>query len=257
MGQCVSGETYIISPEGSYQVGDVVEVSYTLDEFIQLNVNWIIAFQINLGEGWTDLTPIAAPLNINTNNNLGNGYWTWDEQNTFPSDLNFGPGYRFINTSWDWQQGNPNWGSSSTGPLSFSFQVTVGQTCTADDLSISINVFGDCLTGGWNNGACCLDPALSIYDGSVNISSNLNAGNDISLDICFDEDGVNFYELVGSPDINGLWTPPLDEGYLGYFEPSSNLSGIYTYNITDGCNIEQSQVDVNIINLDPPPIISN
>ena len=51
--------------------------------------------------------------------------------------------------------------------LSMTFKVTVGQTCSPDDLSISVNVFGDCLTGGWNNGSCCSDPAFSIYDGIV------------------------------------------------------------------------------------------
>jgi len=58
------------------------------------------------------------------------------------------------------------------------FRVTVDQTCTADDLSISINVIGDCLTGGWNNGACCSDPAYNIYNGVVQIppiiTSNIN-----------------------------------------------------------------------------------
>ena len=49
------------------------------------------------------------------------------------------------------------------------FRMTVAQTCTADDLSISINVFGDCLTGGWNNGACCSDPAYQIYNGNVQV----------------------------------------------------------------------------------------
>ena len=58
------------------------------------------------------------------------------------------------------------------------FRATVDQTCTADNLSISINIFGDCLTGGWNNGACCSDPAYNMYNGTVQltpiITSNIN-----------------------------------------------------------------------------------
>ena len=50
-----------------------------------------------------------------------------------------------------------------------SFQVTVGQTCTPDNLSISMEVFDDCVTGGWSNGNCCNDPAYVIYNGVVQI----------------------------------------------------------------------------------------
>ena len=159
--QCVFNQSNTITPPGPYSPGQVVTVNYTLGYFYQLNINWIIAFQINLGAGWTTLTPITAPVGGGTQG----GYWLWDLQHTFPSALNFGPGWRFVNSSWF----NPDWGSQSTGPFTMSFQVTVAQTCTADDLSISINVFGDCLTGGWNNGACCSDPAYQIYNGVVQI----------------------------------------------------------------------------------------
>lgn len=421
--QCISNESFTLSPSGPYEVGDIVEVNYTLGNFYQLNINWIIAFQINLGEGWTNLTPLATPLNINTNNDLGEGFWVWDNQNTYPSGLNFGPGFRFINTSWNdniyMPEGNEDWGSSSKGPLSMSFKVTVGQTCSPDDLSISVNVFGDCLTGGWYNGSCCSDPAFPIYNGAVLLGSdldagedetllycsesnpfnlfdqlngspqtggvwspslpsgflgvfdpsvnsaqeyvytvsdecnsesssvtlimdqlspnevvelqlcenapiislysqlginnttgswsgvselfdnpspdyfglfnsqqqtfgdyvytvlnangcqinypvevslideNINAGNNYTLDICSDEDGINFFDLIGNPDINGTWSPVLSDGYLGFFDPSSNLSGVYTYNVSGECSTNQSQVNVSIVNIVPPPIIPN
>jgi len=157
--QCISNQSSNVIPVGPYQPGQVVTVNYTLGTFTQLNINWIHAFQINLGAGWTNLTPITAP-----GNPFGStGAWLWDIQNTYPSGFNFGPGWRFVNT------GNAGWGTSSTGPFTMSFQVTVDQTCTADNLSISMNVFGDCLTGGWSNGACCIDPAYSIYNGVVQI----------------------------------------------------------------------------------------
>jgi len=169
--QCVFNQSSTITPPGPYSPGQVVTVNYNLGYFYQLNVNWIIAFQINLGAGWTNLQPIIAPAGAGTQT----GYWIWDIQNTYPSGLNFGPGWRFINTTW-W--GNPNWGSQSTGPFTMRFRATVDQTCTPDNLSISVNVFGDCLTGGWNNGACCTDPAYNIYNGMVQITpiltSNIN-----------------------------------------------------------------------------------
>ena len=167
--QCVSNQSFSISTPGPYTPGQVVAVDYTLGAFTQVNVNWIIAFQINLGVGWTNLMPLIAPGNPGGSA----GYWLWDLQNTYPSGLNFGPGWRFVNTGW-----NSNWGTASTGPFTMRFRMTVAQTCTTDDLSISINVFGDCLTGGWNNGACCTDPAYNIYNGNVQvvtpITSNIN-----------------------------------------------------------------------------------
>ena len=139
--QCVFNQTHTITPPGPYSPGQDVTINYTLGYFFQLNINWVKAFQINLGAGWTNLQPIISP-----GNPLGSsGYWLWDLQNTFPSGLNFGPGWRFVNTTF---LGNPNWGSSSTGPFTMRFRATVDQTCTADNLSISINIFGDCLTGG-------------------------------------------------------------------------------------------------------------
>jgi len=168
--QCVFNQSSTITPPGPYSPGQVVTVNYTLGYFYQLNVNWIIAFQVNLGPGWTNLQPIIAPGNPGGSG----GYWLWDLQNAYPSGLNFGPGWRFVNTGIL----NPNWGTASTGPFTMRFRVTVDQTCTADNLLISMNVFGDCLTGGWNNGACCSDPVYQIYNGNVQvvtpITSNIN-----------------------------------------------------------------------------------
>ena len=127
-GQCADEETYSISPQGPYDIGDVVTVDYTLETFYQLNINWVIAFQINLGDGWTNLTPTLTPTNSNLNNvGQGSGYWIWDLENTYPSGFEFGPGFRFVNTS-----GYPDWGSSSTGNLSFSFEVTVAETLPSE-----------------------------------------------------------------------------------------------------------------------------
>ena len=155
--QCVSNETVVISPGGTYSPGQTITVWYTLGAYNAINTNWIHAFQINLGVGWINLTPLSGPAN--PSGSLGN--WTWDLQHTFIGGLNFGPGWRFENT------GNTDWGTSSVGPFIMSFQLTVGPTCTPDDLSISMEVFDDCTTGGWSNGNCCVDPPFQIYNGVV------------------------------------------------------------------------------------------
>ncbi len=165
--QCVYNQSYTITPSGPYSPGQTVTVNYTLGNWMQLNINWIIAFQINLGAGWTNLQPIITP-----GNPFGSsGYWLWDIQNTYPSGLHFGAGWRFVNFSIF----HPDWGTSSTGPFTMRFKVTVAQTCTADNLLISMNVFGDCLTGGWYNGVCCYDPAHNIFNGVVQVTPILTS----------------------------------------------------------------------------------
>jgi len=142
-----------MSPAGPYIAGQVVSVSYTLSSFTQINLNWIIAFDIDYGNGWSSISPVSVPGN--TGGSLGS--WIWDTQNTYPSGLNFGTGYRFQNLSY------PNWGTHSTGPFTLSFQLIVGNSCLPQDLSIDLSVIGDCQTGGWNNGSCCSIVPYSIY----------------------------------------------------------------------------------------------
>ena len=50
-------------PLGQYVPGQVITLTYTLQSFNGINVNWIHAFQIILGPGFTNLTPITAPGN--------------------------------------------------------------------------------------------------------------------------------------------------------------------------------------------------
>ena len=138
--QCVGSQTASMSPVGPYSAGQVVTVTYTLSSFNQLNSNWIIAFDIDYGVGWSSISPVSAPGNPGG----PGGSWIWDTQNTYPSGLNFGPGYRFQNN------GNSNYGTFSDGPFTLSFQLVVGSSCVSQDLSIDISVIGDCQTGGWN-----------------------------------------------------------------------------------------------------------
>mgnify|MGYP003645805137 CR=1 FL=1 len=161
--QCVFGESSTMTPLPPYQPGDVVTVTYTMNNFTGIFINWIHAFQINLSPAWINLTPITTPLNP-----AGSaGAWVWDLQHTFIGGLNFGPGWRFNNTT------NVDWGTSSTGPFTMSFTVEVGPTCTPDVLTIDMLVIDDCTTGGWTGGggACCTDPAFQIYNGIIQVPS--------------------------------------------------------------------------------------
>jgi len=75
----------------------------------------------------------------------------------------------------------------------------------------------------------------------------LDAGLDGSLEICINNAPVNLFEsLNGTPDIGGVWTPSLYSG-TGIFNPSVDISGIYTYTVVNGiCGINSSEVNVTI-----------
>jgi len=75
---------------------------------------------------------------------------------------------------------------------------------------------------------------------------------------------THLYDLLGTsplPDNTGVWSGPsaLSGGYLGTFEPGINIEGVYTYTVSTTmgiCPDETANVTV-IINVTPPPTISN
>jgi uncharacterized protein (DUF2141 family) len=233
--QCVGSQTASMSPVGPYTSGQVVTVTYTLSSFTQLNLNWIIAFDIDYGVGWSSVSPVSTPGNPGGSG----GSWIWDTQNTYPSGLNFGPGYRFQNN------GNANWGTSSTGPFTLSFQLVVGNSCTSEDLSIDLNVLGDCQTGGWNNGSCCADPSYSVYTGnSIPTSNNISIVDNSSDITCYGStDGsISLNISSGISPYNYSWSNGANTASI------NNLSaGSYDVIVTDaaGCTGTLNNIIVN------------
>ena len=84
---------------------------------------------------------------------------------------------------------------------------------------------------------------------------NANAGGDNLIEICDTDNPLFlFNELTGNPDQNGSWSPLLPNGYLGFFDPNQNLSGNYTYTITNnGCS-DSSITEVQISSVQPSQI---
>jgi len=241
-GQCLGSQSYTLSPAGPYTAGQNVTVTYTLSSFTQVNVNWIIAFDIDYGNGWSNINPVSAPGNPGGSA----GTWIWDTQNTYPSGLNFGPGYRFVNSSWF----NPDWGTSSTGPFTLSFNLQVGNSCLNNDLSIDISVIGDCQTGGWNNGSCCPITPFSIYSGtSSGGASNMSIVDNITNISCngLSDGAIDLNISGGTPPFSFLWSN------TSVSQNISNLSaGTYTATITDnqGCTSSESYtlIDPSVFN---------
>ncbi|MGV6845626.1 MAG: Ig-like domain-containing protein [Lutibacter sp.] len=96
----------------------------------------------------------------------------------------------------------------------------------------------------------------------VQIDTAPDAGTSGSLDVCeIDLTTTNLFSLLGgTPETTGTWTGPstLSNGYLGTFEPGTNVEGTYTYTVssTNGICPDASANVTVIINTTPPPTIS-
>ena len=244
--QCLGSQTASMSPAGPYFAGQVVTVTYTLSSFIQLNGNWIIAFDIGYGNGWSSISPISAP----GNSGGSGGSWIWDTQNTYPNGLNYGPGYRFQNN------GNANWGTFSTGPFTLSFQLTVGSFCNPQDLSIDLSVIDDCQTGGFSCLNCPVNN-YSIYNGSSSvITPSVTTG--ANQTICNGGTPSNLTAIGSSSGGAYSWNPQSDFTNPNLQNPSFNggvnTTSVYTVTFTDanGC----IATDIVTITVNPVPSVT-
>ncbi|ARN77148.1 hypothetical protein BST97_03610 [Nonlabens spongiae] len=79
---------------------------------------------------------------------------------------------------------------------------------------------------------------------TVNITSEANAGQDATLDICSNDAVIDLFTLLGgTPDAGGTWNPALASG-SGVFDPAVDTAGIYTYTVaaTAPCTSDDSAV---------------
>ena len=92
----------------------------------------------------------------------------------------------------------------------------------------------------------CDDATASIQ---VTIENQLNAGNDVSIELCESSPAIDLFTLLGgSPDVGGAWTPALSSA-SGVFDPSIDNAGVYTYTIpaTANCSEISSTVSVAVV----------
>jgi gliding motility-associated-like protein len=81
----------------------------------------------------------------------------------------------------------------------------------------------------------------------ITIIQEPNAGLDNILSICSNDSVIDLFTLLGdSPDNGGIWRPHLFSG-TSIFDPSIDISGIYTYTVSnDGCeDVSEILVTVN------------
>ena len=83
---------------------------------------------------------------------------------------------------------------------------------------------------------------------TVSIVPKLNAGISATVTLCESASSIDLFAiLTGSPDLGGTWSPALISG-TGFFDPSLDLAGQYTYTIAGSatCPSESSTVTVII-----------
>ncbi|MCB0401001.1 MAG: gliding motility-associated C-terminal domain-containing protein, partial [Flavobacteriales bacterium] len=78
-----------------------------------------------------------------------------------------------------------------------------------------------------NSGACGSDTAQVI----VTVNTAPNAGTNGSVTLCDTDPAVDLFNLLGSADLGGSWSPALTSG-TGVFDPSVDAAGTYTYTVT-------------------------
>src|SRR5690606_25341839 len=89
----------------------------------------------------------------------------------------------------------------------------------------------------------CTDDSTVI---TVTVEAPLSAGTDGVLDICSNDIETDLFTLIGSADTGGIWSPALASG-TGVLNPSVDVSGTYTYTLTNACGTVSSEVVVNVI----------
>ncbi len=216
------GLTYCFSPDASQFIYDSISwrllSTYTdVSGNVSYNIKQAIPGNYKINSSWNDF--VGCPLN---------GNWTiWvtdhlaaDNGYIFYWNLNFAPSivppkYKFKPTivSSKWLP-NPDVISTngndikikptSTGSKCFTYRITDNFGCTFDT-TVCIN---------------------------VGVGSNPGVSN--TLNICGSAAIVNLFTLLGSSaSTNGTWTGPssLGGGYLGAFNPSTHLEGVYVYTV--------------------------
>ncbi len=164
--QCILDDNITVDTPptaGTYQPGQVLTFTYTINTYQGLSINWLHGIVPILGPGWdlTSLAPVGLPTNV-----TNTGVWLW-ATNITSSATGFivpGPGWFYDTPSGgpplDGNPGN-NWGDGLTGPWTFQWTVTVGQcppNVDGDDLSIIVENYADGETGSWVNYDCQADP---------------------------------------------------------------------------------------------------
>ena len=168
---CMNSSTLTATPlpvNGSYLPGQTVHFCYHVDNYAQVNTNWLHGVQVALGAGWNAASFVAGTI---TPFATVNGSWAYYASGiTDASSQHWPAGWYFDEaSSLDGNPGN-NYGdvTSASGSAvcaipstvwNFCFDITVAAGCSpGSDLSVTYNTSGDGESGTWTSLGCVNDP---------------------------------------------------------------------------------------------------
>jgi gliding motility-associated-like protein len=233
--------TFTLNPQpvnGQYSTGTVVTLCYTMTGFNGCGSNeWFEGFDLNLGPGWTNISPVTAPADCGGAAGGGQG-WIWlVTNNTAVGPV--GPGY-FYESSSSQVDGNPSndFGDFGNCTWSFCVNLTVANSPAAGSLSVSVSAASDGYWGSWIGAGCdyatpiTVLPITTTISGvplcsvtATNVSTNTNncAGATVTL---------NASNATGAT--NYAWTGP--NGYTATGQsvtiPAAQVSNAGLYTVT-------------------------
>lgn len=219
---CMGTEAFNVNPlpqNGGYAPGTVVEYCVTFNNWNTTpGTNWLEGFDMTLGAGWDlgSLTPTQFPPNAGGAGSGGQWLWVPNQFNGNPNSAGgagnqFGPGF-FFDLDTDGSAVN-DWGDFGTGPWTFCFEVTVGNTPGAS-LSLQVAPVSDGFAGSWGQAGCggyynfqispgntvlgCLTPPVISLQSSQDASCNGAADGNLVISVA---NGNNpfIYTLNGGP----------------------------------------------------------
>ena len=178
--QCVGSQTFTLTPppvNNTYNPGQVVTLCYTLNSYTQTGSNWFEGFDLNLGPGWSSVTPQTTPANCGGAST--GGQWTWMTSVTSVATpfTTIGPGY-FFDLNIDGNPGNDFGDSQGINNCSWTFcvQLTVANGCTPQNLLIQVTAGSDGVWGSYTSTACDNLSPNTVFNGTINVTPiNLGA----------------------------------------------------------------------------------
>lgn len=170
--QCNGPITFTLTPAppaGGYLPNTTVTVCVTMASYTQTNFNYFEGFDINLGPGWTNLTPVSAPANCGGASTGGQWLWMNSVTSTATPVTTVGPGY-FFDLNNDGNPGNDYGDNNTLGTCSWTmcFSVKVSTSCIPQNLSIQVAPGSDGVWGSYTSTACDNVTYTNIYTGTSN-----------------------------------------------------------------------------------------
>lgn len=88
---------------------------------------------------------------------------------------------------------------------------------------------------------------------SILVQPAPNAGGNSSFPVCSDQNEFDmFFQLDGTPDIDGFWLNPVFASHTGIFMPGVDISGPYTYVVQGNSPCVNDSATVLVTNVSPP-----